>query len=262
MKPDALDIEAYHRKQAAFWNLVADGWKNESEFVESWLAPVSEAMSEYLGAGSGLLLDVGCGASTQPLPNGWNRIGFDLANEMLCPGSCVASVGAIPFSSDSFQAASSRFCLMFCPDMSVALSEISRVLLPNSPFVFAVWGKPEENMWSKLTNEIFAKRAGLRTPEPHEPGAFRLCDREEVTNLLKGAGFCNVKSQSVKLPMFQSLGSETALQFLLRLAGPMKMAYNKIPEHEKSEAFDEAIGALADHDLTGSAEVWSCKNRY
>lgn len=262
MKPRSDEIEINHRRQATFWNSVAEGWKDDREFVECWLEPISRRIAEHLGQGNGLLLDIGCGASTQPLPTAWTRIGIDLAEEMLTAGNFVAAAESIPFKSATFAGCNSRFCLMFCPDVPFAFREVSRVLVPGGRFVFAVWGKPEENLWSKLANEKFARRAGIRTPDPSEPGAFRLSNREEVQGLLNTAGFLDIEVNQVKLPMFQSIGPKRAIDALLRLAGPMKMAFQRIPDGEKADAINEVLEALSKSDATGSADVWSCKNKY
>ncbi len=251
--------EESRRRQSFFWNSVASGWIQEADFVEDWFEPVSAIMSKGLEHGRGFLIDIGCGAGSQKFQEHWEVIGIDVADQMLQRGSVRATPNCLPFQDSTLSGVSSRFCLMFCPDLPSVFAEIRRCSKPKSPCVFSVWGKPEENLWSSIPNEVFSKHAGIRRPEPNEPGAFRLSDPTEVEHMLMAAGFKEISMESASLRTFQILGARQSLETLLRLAGPMKLAFEKIASDSRATTYEEVVGLMEREDLTGSADVWICK---
>ncbi|MCH8273694.1 MAG: methyltransferase domain-containing protein [Armatimonadetes bacterium] len=257
------DAAETHERQAGFWSSVSDNWHGSRDMVERWFGPVTKAMLERLGPGPGRLLDLGCGAQSMPLPGGWDVVGVDVTRPMLRPESrvLVGSCNPLALRSGAFDAAVSRFALMFAADAGEAIGEAERVLNSCGRLVFSVWGPAEQNLWSEIPSEVLSRRLGIRPPEPDEPHAFRLAGLDETKDLLTAAGFEADEPESVIVPYMADLDCHGALEAMLTLAGPLRTAVARLPEAERAETLEEIEGRYANADMTGHAFVWSAKKR-
>lgn len=142
------DAEAddYQREHGAFLGDVGFVWCPEG---------CDESELSLLGDVSGQrVLEVGCGAAQCArwlTTRGAEVVGFDLSLRQLqhsrrideetrlhVPVAC-ATVTALPFADESFDAACSAFgALPFVVDVGAALGEVARVLRPGARFVFSV----------------------------------------------------------------------------------------------------------------------------
>ena len=132
------------------WNRVAVGWEKWDRFFDEQLAFLNHRLVADARLRAGMqVLDLGSGTGYPALlgartvgPNG-NVIGLDLAEQMLAVARRKATalglanvtfrtsdVTVLPFEANSFDAVTSRFCLMFLPEIPKAAAEIARVLRP------------------------------------------------------------------------------------------------------------------------------------
>jgi SAM-dependent methyltransferase len=104
-----------------------------------------ELLLRLLGAGSGRLLDVGCGTGVYAAglaDRGWEVTGVDVSEDMLRRARdrgidvMRADVTALPFDDASFDAAVSLFTHTDFEDFPAAVRETARVLRPGGPFVY------------------------------------------------------------------------------------------------------------------------------
>ena len=104
---------------------------------------------------------------------------MDLAEQMLAAADRKAKrlgltnvsfrtgdVTSLPFEPNSFDAVTSRFCLMFLPEIPKAASEIARVLKPGSWVAAAVWSSPEKNPSIGLSMAAIKQVIELPPPDP------------------------------------------------------------------------------------------------
>jgi SAM-dependent methyltransferase len=114
-----------------------------------------------------------------------------------------------------FDAAASKFGVMFFDEPVRAFANIRRHVLPGGRLVFVCWQAAARNPW--MVSEILAPFS----PPPAEPppgkrrtGPFSLADREETGDLLQAAGWRDVVSQdydlTVRVPR-EALFEEDAL---------------------------------------------------
>ena len=140
-----LDLVAYYDQEADFRaGQPLDGPRLEarSEFLSRWMPP------------SGRMLEVGTGAGRDTgyfAEQGVDIHGIDLSNEQLrhaqAAGGLVAlaSVRALPFPDETFDAVWTMSTLMHVPDSAIesALAELRRVLAPGAVAAIGVWGGPD-----------------------------------------------------------------------------------------------------------------------
>jgi len=96
-----------------------------------------------------LEIGVGTGADAAAMQaDGLDVVGVDLSGEHVAISRAagldarVASILDLPFDANTFDAAWSMSVLMHVPDrdMTTALSELARVLVPGAPAAFGLWG--------------------------------------------------------------------------------------------------------------------------
>lgn len=138
-------------------------WLDIREPLERQLEPLGRAAIDRLQLSSGdRVLDIGCGTGSTPFalgrivgPRG-EVVGIDLLQAALSvmrpDAGCLPNVSFVhgdaevyPFAPGSFDAAFSRFGVMFFSDPVAALANIRRALRPGGRLVFACWRGLTEN---------------------------------------------------------------------------------------------------------------------
>ena len=132
-------------------------------------------------------------------------------------------VQALTFKDDTFDAATCRFGLMFCPDPVRGASEIRRVLKPKARFATAVWDVPAKNPFFTSIAGVLAEFVPMPPPDPTAPSVFRLAPPGELERVLRAAGFSDVRVEARPLVLsYPSLEKYWEIQ--TDLAAPLKAA--------------------------------------
>lgn len=100
----------------------------------------------------------------------------------------------------SFDAAISRNCLMFIPDLARALAAVHRALRAGGRFAASVWSPPERNVYHGAPIAAVRKRGAIPSPPPEVVQAFSLHDGQRVAEAFRAAGFERVHWQPVPAP--------------------------------------------------------------
>ena len=98
----------------------------------------------------------------------------------------------LQFHSQSYDAVTNAYGLMFCPDPPRALAEAHRVLLPGGRIALVTWDLPSNSPFFTVIRDITAEFFVLRDPGPDEPNPFRLASTDMLRSLLEEAGFSSV----------------------------------------------------------------------
>jgi SAM-dependent methyltransferase len=118
----------------------------DTELLGASHDPGRVAALRLLGAGPGMLLDLGCGTGAHTIAfreHGWDVTGVDASADMLRRARergldvIQADVTALPFADASFDAVVSLWTHTDVDDFAGALREGARVLRPDKPFVYA-----------------------------------------------------------------------------------------------------------------------------
>jgi SAM-dependent methyltransferase len=187
----------------------AEYWEKHRETIRGMFQPVTEALIEAAGIAPGdVVLDVGTGSGEPALsianvvaPGGL-VVGIDPLAEMIAAAARaandrnfsasarfeVASADHVPFEADSFDAVVSRFGIMFFSSPVECVRELLRVLKPNRPIVFAVWGYLERNPFHHVMAHVVDR---YFPPPPLPPDAaepFRYAEPGKLLKVLSSAG--------------------------------------------------------------------------
>jgi SAM-dependent methyltransferase len=153
---------------------------------------------------------------------------------------------ALAFADASFDAATCRFGLMFCPDPVKAASEIHRVLAPGARFATAVWDVPAKNPFFTSITSVLGEFMPLPQPDPTAPGVFRLAPPGELERVLTAGGFSNVAVEARPITLtYASL--EEYWQIQTELAAPLRGALASLSAEKIGQLKTKLFAALTPH---------------
>jgi len=233
--------------QREYWNgKVGEEWARQADPMDAMLAPLTAPAIDALALRSGeSVLDIGCGAGSTTLrlaervaPNG-AALGADISAPLLklakeravAAGSIAqfveADVSTAQMPGEPFDAAFSRFGVMFFDDPAQAFTKIRATLRPGGRMVFICWRPFKENGWTyaPLTALKPILTSPLTPADPEAPGPFQLQDPEKIKSVLATAGWkgVSITPWDGDLLVGGGGGAEAAAAFLLRI-GPCARA--------------------------------------
>lgn len=242
------------------WNRVAGGWEKWDRFFDEQMAFLNHRLVADARLRSGMrVLDLGSGTGYPALlaaqtvgPSG-NVTGIDLAEQMLeAARRKVAAlklsnitfkagdVTTLPFEAASFDAITTRFCLMFLPEIPKAVAEIARILKPDTWVAVAVWSAPEKNPYLKIPIDVIKQFVELPPPDPAAPGIFRLANPGELASMLEQAGFSEVSDQEF-LGDVRFVAAEDYYSSLMDIAAPIQNLWAKVSPKQQTDAKQRII---------------------
>jgi len=229
------------------WNRVAGGWEKWDRFFDEQMAFLNHRLVADARLRSGMrVLDLGSGTGypallgAQTVGSSGSVIGLDLAEQMLAVARRKATalglgnvtfrtgdVTALPFEANSFDAVTSRFCLMFLPEIPKAAGEIARVLRPGGWVAAAAWSSPDKNPSIGLSMEAIKSVVELPPPDPTAPGIFRLAKPGDLAGMLQQAGLIDVTDQEF-LAEWSYASADEYYTSLMEIAAPIQNLMAKI----------------------------------
>jgi SAM-dependent methyltransferase len=239
-------------------------WAEVRKPLERQLAPLGQRGLEALAPRPGeAVLDIGCGGGETALelaravaPDG-TVLGIDLSGAVLAFARRVAKgcervrfvqadAQVYPFEPASFDAAFSRFGVMFFADPAAAFINIRRCLGPNGRLAFVCWRALEENQLDILP--LTAASAHLPPQPAHDPdapGPFAFANPDRVRRILKGAGF-----EEIEITAHDELVGSGDLEIMLAVCsrvGALGKILRENPEL-RAAALPAVRSALAAYD--------------
>ena len=200
--------------QKNFWSGKGGGvWVQRQQAMDTMLRPLGEAALQKLELNEDTnVLDIGCGCGNTTLsiaekikPTG-RVTGLDISEPMLqraresarelslentffqCLDVQTEDIGV-----NSFNAAFSRFGVMFFEDSIAAFTNINKSLVSGSPLSFVCWQSPIQNPWQSLFVQEVKKFIDLPAPPPRSPGPFAFMESDYVNSILENSNFENIE---------------------------------------------------------------------
>lgn len=222
--------------QIEHWNGdEARHWIDEQDRYERQLAPFATELLRAAAIGSTeRVLDIGCGCGATTMLAAADAAevrGIDISEPMLDHARTLAAAANVvnvqfdeadaqshAFEPASFDAAISRFGVMFFDDPGAAFANIARALRPGGRLAFVCWQELGRNEWLLVPGMAAAQHVPLPdVGPPGGPGMFSLSDPDHVRALLQVSGFVEIDVTAFEVPMLIGGGGsvDDTLEFLL-----------------------------------------------
>jgi enediyne biosynthesis protein CalE5 len=194
------------------WAVSADGWKRHWDMWARDAQSVNDRLVELAGICPGhRVLDIATGLG-EPAFTAARRVGpsglvvaTDLSPALLAPAREEAirlGLRNVEFREmdaeepdlppHAFDAALSRWALMFLPNLIRALTRLRGLLVPGGRFAAAVWGSPEKVPFTSVPMSVIRRVLQLSPPPAGTPGTFSLADEHVLECSFSQAGFAGV----------------------------------------------------------------------
>jgi SAM-dependent methyltransferase len=218
----AAPAEAPNRSQAALWNETSGPtWVEMQATLDRMLAPVAERLvAEAFPGEGGRVVDIGCGAGATTLAMarrlgaGGRCLGVDISGPLVAAATARARTDGLgnaafveadaqtyAFEPGAFDAAISRFGVMFFDHPEAAFRNIRRAVKPDGTLTFVAWRSPAENPF--MATAAVAARPflpAMPTPDPTAPGQYAFADAARVRRILEAAGWRQAAAAPLDLP--------------------------------------------------------------
>jgi len=277
MESNAIDPADFREAQHRNWDSAAVGWKQWSEFNDRADGHISARLVELAGVRSGSrVLDVAAGygepaltAARKAGPEG-RVVATDISAEMLAFGrerAAVAGLGNVDFvESDasglafpqaSFDAAVSRWGLIFEPDAEAAAGRIRGFLEPGARIAISSWGEPDEVPFLSIPMRTTMERLGVPPPPSGTPGPLSRPTPAAIGGLLEAGGFSEVAVER-DVVTFEFDSPEHFTAYVRAIAAPIRAMIEQHAGEAQEEAWDAITQAAT--DAAGGSKPLSFSN--
>jgi enediyne biosynthesis protein CalE5 len=272
MEGTTLDPVQFRDTQRKQWDTAATGWNKWRQLMEQSVSVISERLVEIAEVKPGdRVLDVACGlgeptrtAARAAGPDG-SVVATDISAEMLAFASELAKAegldniefvesdaAGLDFPADSFDAAVSRWGIIFEPDGEAAAARIRGFLKPGARMAISSWGAPEQVPMLAVPMQTAMKRLDVPPPPPGTPGPLSRPTHEAIAALLEAGGFSDVEVQEEEVTL-EWESPEQFTTFVKEIAPPITAMIEPHPPEEQQAtwaAITEAMRERADKDGT------------
>src|SRR2546422_236664 len=221
METTQIDAGEFRAKQRNDWDSAAQGWHDWQELITGATAAVSERLVELAAIKPGdRVLDVAAGSGEPSLtaakvvgPEG-SVVATDISAGMLEFGrerAAAAGIDNIQFvESDassldypegSFDAALSRWGIIFEPDAEAAAARVRGFLKPGAKMAISSWGPPDQVPMLGLPMKTVMQRLNVPPPPPGTPAPLSRPPPEALGALLERAGASPLGGEQPALPV-------------------------------------------------------------
>jgi enediyne biosynthesis protein CalE5 len=265
MDSEAIDPDDFRAAQHRNWDAAAVGWMTWSAFNDRADAHVSERLVELAGVQPGSrVLDVAAGygepaltAARRAGPDG-RVVATDLSAEMLAFGRERAAAAGLDnlefvesdaagldFGPASFDAAVSRWGIIFEPDAEAAAARIRGFLWPGARMAISSWGEPDRVPFLSIPMRTTMARFDVPPPPPGTPGPLSRPTPAAIGGLLEGGGFSGVVVEQAEVTFaFDSPEHFTA--YVRAISAPIRAMIETHAGRAQDEAWDAITQAAAE----------------
>ena len=277
MEASRIDPTEFREGQRQQWNQAAAGWQKWSELIDRAASGISERLVELAGVEPGSrVLDVAAGYGEPALTAAraagaeGSVVATDISAEMIAIGRERAAAAGLEnvefiesdaagleFPAQSFDAALSRWGIIFEPDGEAAAARVRGFVKPGGRMAISSWGSPERVPFLAIPMRTAMERLEVPPPPPGTPGPLSRPTPDAIGGLLSAAGFSDVEVEEADVT-FEWASPEEFTRFLKEIAPPL----NAIIDPHPPEVREETWAAIAEaiRQQGGGEEAVSLNN--
>jgi len=272
-----MTLETVNEGQAEHWNSESGSvWVEHQETIDASIKEMGDELFERSGLEHGFhVLDIGCGCGTTTIEAG-RRVGtdgrvrgLDISGPMLAHAEARAKTeGAsnIHFKHGDaqiaklpqahFDAAISRFGVMFFADPEAAFKNIATGLKPGGHLSFVCWRSAAENPWMTVPAMAAAQHIEMKPGDPTAPGPFAFADADRVRSILSSAGYESIEVNPIDKEMNAGSGATlmASLDFFEKL-GPLRTAMQGIDGELREKIRASILQAMKAFEVDGEVRM-------
>jgi SAM-dependent methyltransferase len=267
-----VDAVEFRDGQQQQWNSAATGWRRWSELIDGAASAISERLVELACVEPGSrVLDVAAGYG-EPSLTAARRAGAegsvlatDISTEMIAFGRERATAAgleniefvqsdaaSLDFPAASFDAALSRWGIIFEPDAEAAAARIRGFLVPGGRMAISSWGPPDRVPFLALPMRTAMQRLQIPPPPLGTPGPLSRPTPQALGGLLEAGGFSDVEVEEAEVT-FQWRSPEEFTTFIREIAPPIAAMIASHPPEVQDETWAAITEAIRDAAGDGGA---------
>jgi enediyne biosynthesis protein CalE5 len=270
MHATQINADDFRTVQQQDWNAASKGWREWHELIDRSTTIVSERLVAMAGVQpAGHVLDVAAGygepslTAAKVVGSEGEVVATDISAGMLAFGRERAEAAglqnirfvesaaiALDFQPGSFDAAVSRWGIIFEPDGEGAAARVRGFLKPGARFAISSWGPPDRVPFISVPMMAVMRHLELPPPPPGTPGPLSRPSREAIAGLLEGGGFSDVEIDELEVGLEYDSADEFTRSIKEMVPPVSKLVEPRPREVQQAtwEAVTEAARGLADSD--------------
>jgi enediyne biosynthesis protein CalE5 len=266
MEGTTVDQREFRAGQRADWNAASKGWREWSEFIDRTTAPVSEKLMAMARVEPGQrVLDVAAGYG-EPSLTAARIVGADgaIVATDISPGMLeyarerAAAAGlqnvefvesdavSLDFPPSSFDAAVSRWGIIFEPDGEGAAGRVRGFLKPGARMAISSWGPPERVPFMAVPGGTVMRLLEVPPPPPGRPGPMSRPTPAAIGGLLEGGGFSDVEVEELEIT-FEYDSAEEFTRSVRELVPPITNLVTSHPPEVQEQVWQGVTDAARTH---------------
>jgi ubiquinone/menaquinone biosynthesis C-methylase UbiE len=249
------------------WTGSAPFWEKHREIIRQMFAPITQALAEDGKIGSQhVVLDIATGPGEPALssaalvgPEG-KIFGIDPVPEMVAAARRaaerlgirnvqfdVAFADHLSFPDDTFDAAISRFGVMFFPSPVDAIRETLRVLKPGGKLALAVWHFAERNPFHYSLARVIDRHVESPPLAPDALDAFRFASPGTLREILNEAGVIAASERLLRFMIRAPISVEEFWTLRLEISEKLREKVATLSRDQMTEVKRQAIESLGEY---------------
>jgi hypothetical protein len=156
-----------------------------------------------------------------------------------------ADASSLDFPRASFDAAVSRWGIIFEPDAEAASGRIRGFLKPGAQMAISSWGEPDQVPFLSIPMRTTMKRLNVPPPPAGTPGPLSRPTPAAIGGLLEAGGFSNVAVEKAEVT-YEFDSPEHFTAYIRAISAPIRAMIEQYAGEAREDAWDAITQAAAD----------------
>jgi SAM-dependent methyltransferase len=167
----------------------------------------------------------------------------------------VAFSENLPFADNTFDAAVSRFGVMFFPSPVDCVREMLRVLKPGGKIAMAVWHFADKNPFHYTVSQVVERYVESTAPKPGSPDAFRFAKPGELLDILASSGATATSERLLRFSIRAPISAEDFWTLRSEMSEKLRTKLASLSKPQRAELQREVVEAISAYSSDGGISL-------